>query len=145
MTIETTGAIRARLLGAWRLVTWQSIGEDGAVTYPWGQDITGQLMYDDSGRMTGHLVRTGQLRFASEDWREATPEEMVRAWPAYFGYFGTFSVDTARSTVTHHVESGWFPNLAGTEQVRRYAFEGRRLVLDSDTAWGRVRLVWERV
>jgi lipocalin-like protein len=70
---------------------------------------------------------------------------MVRAWPAYFGYFGEFSVDSAESAVTHHVESGWFPNLAGTAQVRRYRFEGGRLVLDAATPWGQVRIVWERV
>jgi hypothetical protein len=44
--------------------------------------------------------------------------ERAAAWPQYFGYFGTFSIDEAQQTVTHHVESGWFPNLAGTDQVR---------------------------
>ena len=137
--------VRDRLLGAWRLVAWQEIGADGTVTYPMGSNVTGQLMYDRSGRVAAQLAATGQPRFASEDWRAATPEEMARAWPAYFGYFGTFTVDTAAGTVTHHVESGWFPNLAGTAQVRHYRFADGRLVLDADTAWGRVRIVWERV
>lgn len=145
MTTFTAGEVRARLLGAWHLASWQSTGEDGAVTYPWGREVTGLLVYDGSGRMSGQLVRTGQPRFASDDWRVASPDEMTRAWPAYFGYFGTFTIDAARGVITHHVESGWFPNLAGTEQIRRYAFEEGRLVLDSDTAWGRVRLAWVRV
>jgi lipocalin-like protein len=51
---------------------------------------------------------------------------MARAWPAYFG---TFSVDAAERTVTHHVESDWFPNLADTEPIRHYTFDGDRLVL----------------
>ena len=134
-----------RLLGAWRLVTWQETAPDGRVSYPMGANVTGQLMYDRTGRMSAQLAATGRARFASENFREATREEMARAWPAYFGYFGTFSVDAAEGTVTHHVESGWFPNLAGTAQVRRYRFEHGRLVLDADTPWGLVRIVWERV
>lgn len=36
------------------------------------------------------------------------------------------------------------PELVGTNQVRHYRFEDSRLTLDADTAWGRVRIIWER-
>lgn len=139
------GRIRARLLGAWRLVTWQSVDRDGTVSYPLGEDAVGRLTYTDRGHVSAQLVRTHVPRFASDDWREATPQERAAAWPDYFGYFGTFSIDTAAGTVVHHIESGWFPNLAGTRQVRHYRFEDDRLVLDADTSWGRVRIVWEKL
>jgi len=67
---------------------------------------------------------------------------MVAAWP---GYFGTFSIDARNAAVTHHIEAGWFPNLAGTDQVRHYRFDGDELVLDADTAWDKVRIIWRRV
>ncbi|HEY1571968.1 MAG TPA: lipocalin-like domain-containing protein [Pseudonocardiaceae bacterium] len=134
--------IRARLLGAWRLVTWQSIGPDGSVGYPLGPDAIGQLSYDDSGRVSAQLVRVHQPRFASDDWQLATDDEKQAAWPGYFGYFGTFGIDTDAEIVTHHILGGWFPNLAGTDQIRHYRFEGRDLVLDADTTWGQVRIVW---
>lgn len=142
---RTATDVRARLLGAWKLVTWQSIDADGTVAYPLGPDAVGQLMYADSDRVSAQLVAVGQPHFASEDWRQATPREVAAAWPRYFGYFGRFSVDTERGAVIHHIEAGWFPNLPGTEQVRHYRFEDDRLVLDADTAWGKVRIVWEKL
>ena len=138
--------VRQKLLGAWELVSWQSIGRDGVIGYPLGEDAVGQLMYDGaSNRVSAQLVRPHQSRFASDDWQEASPEEMVAAWPNYFGYFGTFTIDSDEAAVTHHIEAGWFPNLAGTDQVRKYRFDGDQLALDADTAWGQVRIVWRKL
>jgi len=131
--------------GTWSLVSWETIGPGGEVTYPLGKDPLGQLMYDDeTGAVSAHLVESGQHRFASDDWQQASAGEMVAAWPRYFGYFGTFTVDEAAETVTHHIRAGWFPNLADTEQVRHYALQGDRLTLDAETAWGAVRITWRR-
>jgi hypothetical protein len=96
----TAEEIRKKLLGAWSLVSWQSVADDGSVLYPLGENAVGQLMYDAAGRVSAQLVRPHQKRFDSEDWRKARPEEMVAAWPGYFGYFGTFTVDTGNETVT---------------------------------------------
>lgn len=137
--------VRAELLGAWRLESWQSIKQDGTIDYPLGPDAAGQLMYDDSDRVSAQLVRVGQPRFASDDWRQASAEEMCAAWPSYFGYFGTFSIDAETKTVTHHIEAGWFPNLAGSQQLRHYRFDKHRLVLDADTAWGQVKIIWKKL
>ena len=141
----TAEEIRKKLLGAWSLVSWQSFADDGSVQYPLGENAVGQLMYDAAGRVSAQLVRPHQKRFDSEDWRKARPEEMVAAWPGYFGYFGTFTVYTGNETVTHHIEAGWFPNLAGTNQIRHYRFDGDQLVLDADTAWDNIRIIWRRV
>jgi hypothetical protein len=141
---QTATDIRANLLGAWRLVTWQSINTDGTVDYPLGPDAVGQLMYTDNNRMSAQLAAVDQPPFASDDWRYATAEEMARAWPKYFGYFGTFAIDTDRGAVIHYIDAGWFPNLPGTQQVRHYRFEDDLLVLDADTEWGKVRIIWEK-
>jgi hypothetical protein len=95
--------------------------------------------------VSAQLVRINQPRFASDDWQQASTEEMCAAWPSYFGYFGTFTIDAEAAAVTHHIEAGWFPNLVGTEQVRSYRFEGGQLVLDADTTWGQVRIIWEKL
>jgi len=47
--------------------------------------------------------------------------------------------------VIHHVEGSWFPNLLNTKQTRHFQFEGSRLVLNADTEWGQVQIVWERM
>lgn len=137
--------IRARLIGAWRLVALREISANGKVVYPLGEDARGQIMYSADGRMSAQLTRAGAQKFANDDSREATPEERARAWLDYFGYFGTYSIDAEKNTVTHHVEGSSFPNLKGSKQIRFYRFEGERLVLDADAAWGKVQAVWERV
>lgn len=144
-SLRGSGPLRSGLAGAWSLEAWQTIDTNGAVTYPLGEDAVGELTYDDeSGTMSAQLVAADQARFASDDWQQASPDEMVAAWPRYFGYFGTFTVDESTRTVTHHIRSGWFPNLAGTEQVRHCHLDEDRLTLEAETAWGSVRIVWRR-
>jgi hypothetical protein len=137
--------IRARLIGAWRLVSLREISADGKVVYPLGEDARGQIMYSVEGRMSAQLTRAQTERFANDDSREATSEERASAWFDYFGYFGTYSIDAERNVVTHHVEGSSFPNLNGSKQIRHFRFEGERLVLDADAAWGKVQAVWEKI
>lgn len=47
--------------------------------------------------------------------------------------------------MVHHIEGSWFPNLVGADQKRYYRFEGDQLLLDADTAWGRVQIAWEKI
>ncbi|MGC2313897.1 MAG: lipocalin-like domain-containing protein [Candidatus Acidiferrales bacterium] len=137
--------IRARLIGAWRLVALREISADGKVVYPLGEDARGQIVYSAEGRMSAQLTRAQAQRFAKDDSREATAEERARAWLDYFGYFGTYSIDAERNAVAHHVEGSSFPNISGSKQIRFYRFEGERLVLDADAAWGKVQAVWEKI
>jgi hypothetical protein len=89
-------------------------------------------------------MRRNQAHFASEDWRQATTEDRASAWIWYFGYFGTYEVDDAAGAVAQLIEGSWFPNLVGKRELRYYRFEGELLMLDADTDWGRVRIVWEK-
>jgi Lipocalin-like domain len=132
-----------QLLGAWRLVTREEQADRGQ-SFPLGPDAIGQISYDASGRMSAQLARPSQVRFVSEDWREAASQERSVAWMNYFGYFGTYSVDEENKAVIHRIEGSWFPKLVGTEQIRCYRFEGKHLVLEAKTPWGNVRIVWEK-
>jgi hypothetical protein len=95
--------------------------------------------------MSAQLMRPNQPSFASKDWREATAGEKATAWGNYFGYFGTYTIDEQAGTVVHHIEGSWFPNLMGTDQIRHFRFEGERIVLDADTEWEQVQIVWEKI
>ena len=144
MTMETRKIDpRAQLLGSWHLVSW-NIRDGERVIYPLGPDAVGQLSYDAAGRVSAQLVRKRQPRFVMDDWQGATADEKSAAWSSYFGYFGTYTVDDEAHVVTHHVEGSWFPNLVGSDQARHYQFKHGRLVLDADTAWGRVNIIWEK-
>lgn len=81
MSTTTAAEVREQLLGAWKLVSWQQIHDDGSVAYPLGEDAIGQLMYTDSGHVSAQLVRARQTRFASDDWQQATTDETAAASP----------------------------------------------------------------
>jgi hypothetical protein len=56
-------------------------------------------------------------------------------------YWGTFTLDSAAGTVTHHVMGADRANWIGSDQVRQFRFEGEdRLVL----SLGPQDLVWQR-
>lgn len=141
---QTEDEVAEKLMGAWDLVSWFETRPDGTIDYPLGEDAAGQILYTADGHVSAQLVRRNLARFAEEDLRKATEAERAEAWNGYFGYFGTYSIDVQQQAVIHHVKGSWFPNLVGTDQVRRYRFEGARLILDAETAWGRVEIIWER-
>jgi hypothetical protein len=142
--IDTISAVEDRLVGAWALIEWSEQKSDGSKSFPLGEDAIGQIIYTADGHMAAQLARHGRRTFPSEDWREAGSDDGARAFKEYFGYFGTFSIDTEKQVVTHHVEGSWFPNLEGRDQERHYRFEDDLLVLDADTEWGSVRIVWRK-
>jgi hypothetical protein len=140
----TRESIARKLIGAWRLVSWSETKKDGTTDYPLGKDAIGQLIYSADGHVAAQLARNGMPPLRDEDWRSVSQPESAQAWKGYFGYFGTFSIDTGKQAVIHHVEGSWFPNLTHTDQTRLFRFVGDELVLDADTAWGKVRIAWEK-
>ena len=137
-------SIVTQLIGTWDLVEWLERRADGTVTYPLGEGARGQLLYSTDGHVAAQLVRADRVRFESDDWRGASGADAGRAFKEYFGYFGTYSIDLQRHAVVHHVDGAWFPNVEGSDQLRRFRFAGGQLVLDADTEWGKVRIIWRR-
>ncbi|WP_292321921.1 lipocalin-like domain-containing protein [Mesorhizobium sp.] len=133
-----------RLLGAWTLIEWSELQPGKPKAFPLGEDAIGHI-YTADGHVAAQLARCERRAFPSEDWRDAGKDDAAHAFKDYFGYFGIFSIDTERQIVTHHVEGSWFPNLEGKDQERHYRFENGLLVLDADTDWGTVRIVWRKV
>jgi hypothetical protein len=118
-----------RLVGTWNLISAEGHSTDGRVTYDWGPNPSGLLIYEASGRMSIHLLNPTRRQFASGDFLRPTPEELKEAFNGYFGYFGTYTVEENVGVVTHHVEGAAYPNYIGTAQRRFVVLEGNRLTL----------------
>ena len=117
-----------RFLGAWTLVEWTNV-RNGETVRPYGDSPAGQIVYTSTGRMTAALMRPPE-----------SPGEDPRQFTAYWG---SYTVDIAAGTVTHHVEGSVSGRMIGTDQVRSFRFEGEnRLVLSPG---GQSELTWERV
>jgi hypothetical protein len=100
--------------------------------------------------MSAMIMKRDRGRFASRDFLHGTDVEVRAAFDGFIAYFGTYTVDAAAGTVTHHVLAASYPNWVGGDQVRYYKFAGPRLVLSTPPfqEGGRpvtTTAVWERV
>jgi hypothetical protein len=125
---EERAAVTDPFIGAWELVRWTSADASGATTFPFGENAQGQVSYTASGRMSAHLMRP--------------PADPADEPPQHLSYWGTFTVDAGAATVTHHVIGADRPNWIGSEQVRRFRFEGDDMLVLS---LGRQDLTWRRI
>jgi hypothetical protein len=139
-----------RIVGTWKLVSY--VGEDvasGNKTDVMGPHPSGYIEYGRDGRMIVIIVGTDRKKPAAS---VATPAEALSLLTSLLAYAGTYTLDTAAHTVTHHIEVSWDQTRTGESHLRTYRFEGDRLTLTTlpsrDPATGRpsVRtVVWERV
>ena len=139
-----------RFAGTWRLLECYGKWSDGRISYPYGKDPGGRLMYDSHGSFSGQIAGSERPSFQSGNLLKGTAEEIKAAFEGYIAYYGTYEVDEANSRVTHHVESSLFPNWIGDIQTRLYEFEGERLRLNTLPIKGARAnltntLLWERV
>ena len=138
------------LLGTWQLVSFEARDSKGQLHYPLGERVSGLLVYDAGGNMAAHVMKNSRTLFAANDPDCGTDAEVRAAFESYASYFGTYTVDPARQTVTHHVRGAWYPNCIGSDQLRHFKFKGSRLVLSTSalTSSGESLeyiLTWERI
>jgi hypothetical protein len=138
------------LLGTWRLVSFEARDSKGQLQYPLGKHVFGLLMYDADGNMSAHVMRNDRPLFAANDPDRGTDAEVRAAFEGHASYFGTYTIDLAMQTVTHHVRGAWYPNWIGSDQVRHFKFDGSRLLLSTPPLVSSGEsleyvLTWERI
>jgi hypothetical protein len=84
-----------------------------------------------------------------EEMLQAPSAEKSAAFDGYYAYFGTWTVDETKATVTHHIKQSLFPAERGEEGVRHFELDGDRLTLTAKThEMGedhKRTVVWERL
>lgn len=146
--------LRDQLPGAWRLLSIETIKPNGEVIYPfYGKRPEGLLVYDKSGWMSVQIVSDPKPTVPAADSREeflaAPADQKTKAIDGYYAYFGTWTVDAAKGTVTHHIEQSLYPAERGENGTRHVVLEGDRLTLTAKThEMGEEherKLVWQRI
>lgn len=134
-----------QLAGNWTLLSYVTENPDGSRGKPYG-DAVGRLSYDEHGHMAGQVMRPGRMEVAPGEWGA---QQVRSAYAGYIAYFGTYDVDEAAGTVTHHVQGALNPGWVGGDQVRRMRFEGELLILSTDVpkagAMVRHTLTWKKL
>ncbi len=139
--------VEPSVVGTWRLVSCELRTADGQVSYPFGEDALGYIMYTAEGRMGVILAAADRPQFASGDILGGRTEEVVAAAKSFTSYFGTYELRGDR--VVHHIEVSFFPNWIGVDQERVFEFDGDRLLLSTPPtliqgAQRTAHLIWER-
>ena len=115
-----------KFIGTCKLVSFELRSYD-QVTYPWGKDPVGLLMYNDEGYMSAAIMASKRHRFSTMDFMKVTTEEIAAAADNYDAYCGKYEV--TKDKVTHLVEVSFVPNRIGEKEERFYKFEGDKLIL----------------
>ncbi|MBI3972855.1 MAG: lipocalin-like domain-containing protein [Chloroflexi bacterium] len=137
------------LVGTWKLISFER-SVDGKVSYPMGKEARGSIAYDALGRMSVQIMRPDRPALTGATAPEGTLDELRAIIAGYLAYAGTYDVDRATKTVTHHIDLHLLPSGVGTQLRRQFEIAGNRLTLKTPpvTVGGRQqsgRLVWERV
>lgn len=139
-----------RLVGVWRLLSFELKISTGEVVYPVGRDTRGMLVYDEHGNMAAQIMRVDRPVLASNDQLRGSDAEVRAAFEGYLAYYGSYEVVAGGTRVVHRVIGSLFANWIGTEQVRLIRFDGDRLALATEplSCDGRemtAEMTWERV
>jgi ketosteroid isomerase-like protein len=142
LSLRSTPRAEERFVGTWKFVSIEFRGPDGEPrSAPAFKN--GLLIYTPTGEVSLQLMRDGRKEFAAG---RPTPEEAQAGILSYFAYFGTFTVNEAEGTVTHHRQAHLIPNRI-TDGPRSYQFSGNRMRLTTPPIMDGIiqTLTWERV
>ena len=139
-------ALTDRFVGTWKLASIERRNAVGNVIEPTpaaSPERSGYLIYGASGYMAVSIMPVGRKKYAGA---QPTDDEAKAAITGYAAYFGTFTINEADSTVTHHLQGSLNPGMT-SEQKRFFELAGNRLTLRPPAAANgdQSRLTWQRV
>jgi hypothetical protein len=118
-----------KLIGTWRLTSFEDRPAVGPIKYPYGKTPSGLLIYDATGHMSIQIISLPHPKVASADEDDLTDKEKLALFDAYEAYFGTYTVDWEKHVVTHNVEGDLLDVYMGTAQQRPFKLDGVHLSL----------------
>lgn len=128
------------IAGTWKLVEFIDIDSTGKSTDAYGKNPVGYFIYGDNNVLSIN-ISSGEPMHITEDSAKKMNVNLQHFVNNYaFGYFGTYSIDTARSIVIHHVEGGSMPWYNNTDQPRPFKLKGDTLIIGDNITY-RVTLV----
>ena len=132
-------------IGIWTLLKCVSYGQDGKVTYPYGENPLGQLLYDAKGNMMVEIMKPGIKKFEQPNLLQGNPEEIVPAYNGFIGYYGSYKIVPDSNMVIHHIKACSFPNWVGQDQRRYFEFKDGNLILKTSLIGSaRYELTWQK-
>jgi hypothetical protein len=115
------------VVGTWVLAGAEKLLPNGTRVADYGPNPHGLVIFTADGYYSVQIYRADRLKFSSGDKLKGTPAEYKAAALSTSVHFGRYSVDSARHTITFHIDRSSFPNQDDTTQVRPYEMKGDEL------------------
>ena len=136
----------AELVGAWTIVSNDTVQPDGSRAAVLGPNPLTQLIFTSDGRFSQILLRSDLPKFASGNRATGTPDEYAAVVKGSYAVFGAYSI--SNKVVTLRVEGSAFPNLTGSTQTRPLvSLTADQLAWTNPvgTTGVRIETVWKRI
>jgi hypothetical protein len=110
-------ALKDEIIGTWKLGSRTIRQANGSESFApsYGPNPVGYITYDSVGHMSIQQMRPDRPKKDTTDGYEA--------------YFGTYTVDEQKKTVTHHIEGDLSPERVGKDFQRDLEINGDDLML----------------
>lgn len=125
--------MNVNIAGSWKLRAWRRL-EGDLMTYPFGEEVTGILIYAEDGSMAVQMTAAHRPTIPTADALGGSAEQRAAAYSTCLAYFGTWRMDN--DNIIHYVEASLFPNWSGTVQARPFTCDGQQLVLRTPPVQG---------
>lgn len=137
-----------KLIGTYRLLSWENRHDSGEISYPLGPDAKGMISYSKDGYVFVHIMAINRKAYSSGDLFGGEASEIVAGATSHISYCGTYN--TEDHEVIHRVHICSFPNWISTEQRRHFKFDNGNLLLSAQGLKIRservsVYLIWQPV
>jgi Lipocalin-like domain len=126
--------LKEQLLGAWHLVSFNSVHADGSKLTVFGDIPNGIAFFDSTGHYIITVMRSDRAKYAVNDRTLGTTDENKATAQGTFTYFGTYTISEPDRTLNIHVVGSSFPNWTGTDQKRTFAVSADELKLTNPVA-----------
>ncbi|HEY5067721.1 MAG TPA: lipocalin-like domain-containing protein [Xanthobacteraceae bacterium] len=148
MSNATTLRATQQIVGTWTLTSIRYRRLDGFMVEPFGPNAKGMLVFDGTHFAT-QVMAANLPKFASDNRMVGTQQEYEAISHGVVAYFGTYTVNEANRIVTLHIQRSSFPNWEGTDQQRKFEFEGDQLQYGAASTTANpaeaAQLVWKRI
>ena len=136
---EKAGTKMDKLIGTWRLIEFANLDTASSTwTYPYGENPKGYFTYTKTGIVNLNISSETPLKISEDSAKNHNINLLNWVHNYSLGYFGTYSVDFNKSTVTHHVTGGSLPWYINTDQQRPFILKGDTLIIGDNKTWKRV-------
>ena len=107
-------------------------------TYPYDKIPKGYFTYTKTGIVNLNISSETPLKISEDSAKNHNINLLNWVHNYSLGYFGTYSVDFNKSTVTHHVKGNSLPWYIDTDQQRPFILKGDTLIIGDIKTWKRV-------